>query len=155
MSAADYAQLQAGELDVAALCARLAAYRVPPATIHHEELSPGHIIARDGGCVCYDWGDSCVSHPLASLMMALRWPRMVLGWDAATLDRLRDAYLSAWTAYEPIERLHEAAALAARVAILCRALSWHALTTRMEPGARWAYADGAPYWLGLFLHGEE
>jgi hypothetical protein len=155
LSEADYARLQADEPAVTALCARLAAYHVPPATIHHEELSPSHIIARDGGFVFYDWGDSCVTHPLASLMMALRWPRLVLGWDAATLDGLHDAYLSAWTAYEPLERLREAAALAARVAILGRALTWHACVTRMEPGVRWAFAESTPYWLGLFLHGEE
>jgi hypothetical protein len=155
LSEEDYARLQAGEPEVAELCARLASYHVPTATIHHEELSPSHIIAGDGRFVYFDWGESCVTHPLASLMMALRWPRLVLGWDAATLDRLRDAYLSAWTAYEPIERLREATALAARVAILCRALTWHAFATRLEPGARWAYADSAPYWLGLFLHGEE
>jgi hypothetical protein len=155
LSEADYARLQAGEPEVAALCARLASYRVPPAAIHHEELSPGHIITRNGRYVFYDWGDSCVSHPLASLMMALRWPRLVLGWDAAMLDRLRDAYLSAWTAYEPLERLREAAALAARVACLCRALTWHGYDTRMEPGVRWAFAESPPYWLGLFLHAEQ
>jgi hypothetical protein len=155
LSEADYARLHAGEPEVAELCARLANYGVPTASIHHEELSPSHIIARDGRFVYFDWGECCVTHPLASLMMALRWPRLVLGWDAATLDGLCDAYLSAWAAFEPIERLREAAALAARVAILCRALTWRAFTTRLEPGARWAYAGNAAYWLGLFLHGEE
>jgi hypothetical protein len=36
-----------------------------------------------------------------------------------------------------------------------RALRCHAFITRAEPGARWVYGDGAPYWLGLFLHREE
>jgi hypothetical protein len=153
LSEADYALVRASTPEVAELCAQLARYRVPAATMHHEELSPGHIIPKGRRYVYFDWGDSCVSHPLASLMMALRWPRLVLGWDAATLDRLRDAYLSAWTDYEPMERLREAATLADRVALLCRALTWHAFTAHAEPGARWAYADRAPYWLTLFLHG--
>jgi hypothetical protein len=155
LSAADHARLRAGAPAVADLCARLAGYRLPSATIHHEELSPTHIIPNGERTIYFDWGDSCVTHPLASLMMALRWPRLVLGWDAATLDRQRDAYLDAWTAWEPLERLREAAALADRVALLCRALTWHAVTTHAEPGARWEYADRAPYWLALFLHGEE
>jgi hypothetical protein len=151
----DYARLQALAPEVEALCARLASYHLPTAAMHHEELSPGHVIPAGDDYIFFDWGDSCVSHPLSSLMMALRWPRLVLGWDEATLARVQHAYLAAWTAYEPMERLVEAYTLARRLALLCRALTWRAAVSQLEPGAKWEYADHASYWLGLFLRGED
>jgi hypothetical protein len=30
----------------------------------------------------------------------------------------------------------------------------HRALVRDKPGKRWAYASGAPYWLGLFFHEE-
>jgi hypothetical protein len=105
--------------------------------------------------VFFDWGDTCVTHPLCSLMMALRWPRLVLGWDDAVLARVRRAYLSVWTAYAPLEHVEEAYGMAHRLALLCRALTWHAGVAHVEPSARWEYADSTPFWLGVFLHGED
>jgi len=88
-------------------------------------------------------------------MMALRWARLVLGYDAATLDGLRDAYLSQWSAYGSLERLREAYQLAWRLTPLTRALDWCRLVASQEPSVRWQYEDAAPYWLSLFLHGED
>jgi hypothetical protein len=88
-------------------------------------------------------------------MMALRWARLVFGYDAATLDGLRDAYLYEWRAYGSLERLREAYQLAWRLTPLTRALTWYRIVANQEPSARWQYEDAAPYWLSLFLHGED
>jgi hypothetical protein len=152
LSTDDYAQLQA--MDVAGLASRLAAYGIPE-TLVQEDCHPGHWIAGENGPVFFDWGDTCLGHPFQSLMMALRWARLVFGYDAATLDGLRDAYLYEWRAYGSLERLREAYQLAWRLTPLTRALTWYRIVANQEPSARWQYEDAAPYWLSLFLHGED
>lgn len=152
LSMADYAQLQA--LDVADLTARLADYGIPE-TLVQEDCHPGHWIAGGTGPIFFDWGDTCLGHPFFSLMMALRWGRLVLGYDDATLDSMRDAYLAQWSDYGSLERLREAYQLAWRLGPLTRALTWHRIVANQEPAARWQYDDAAPYWLSLFLHGED
>lgn len=154
LSEDDYAALRNLQSEVAALCAALGRVQVPEA-LNQEDCNPGHAVPTPGGEFLYfDWGDTSVAHPFFSLMMALRWARLVLEFDAATLDRLRDAYLAEWTAYAPLERLIEAYQAARRLGLLNRALSWHHYVAHMEPGARWEYEDAAPYYLGLFLRGE-
>lgn len=156
LSEHDYARLHAMAPEVERMCAHLASYALPVATLHHDEITPGHVIPADnGGYIFFDWGDSAITHPLCSLMMVLRWARLVLGYDAPALANLRDAYLMPWTAYEPVERLAEAYAVAARLALLCRALTWYDGISTVEPGARWEIEDSAAYFLGLFLNGEE
>jgi len=152
LSTDDYAHLQA--MDVADLASRLASYGIPE-TLVQEDCHPGHWIAGTNGAIFFDWGDTCLGHPFQSLMMALRWARLVLGYDAATLDGLRDAYLSQWSAYGSLERLREAYQLAWRPTPLTRALDWCRLVASQEPSVRWQYEDAAPYWLSLFLHGED
>jgi hypothetical protein len=152
LSTDDYAQRQA--MDVAGLASRLAAYGIPE-TLVQEDCHPGHWIAGENGPVFFDWGDTCLGHPFQSLMMALRWARLVLGYDAATLDGLRDAYLYEWRAYGSLERLREAYQLTWRLTPLTRALTWYRIVANQEPSARWQYEDAAPYWLSLFLHGED
>ncbi|HEX8728986.1 MAG TPA: phosphotransferase [Ktedonobacterales bacterium] len=152
LSTEDYAQLQA--LNVTELAGRLASYGIPE-TLVQEDCHPGHWIAGTNGPIFFDWGDTCLGHPFQSLMMALRWGRLVLGYDAATLDGMRDAYLSQWDAYGSLERLREAYQLAWRLTPLTRALTWYRIVTNQEPSARWQYEDAAPYWLSLFLHGED
>ncbi|HEU4782598.1 MAG TPA: phosphotransferase [Ktedonobacterales bacterium] len=152
LSTDEYVQLQA--TDVADLAARLASYGIPE-TLVQEDCHPGHWIAGENGPIFFDWGDTCLGHPFQSLMMALRWARLVLGFDAATLDSLRDAYLSQWSAYGSLERLREAYHLAWRLTPLTRALTWYRIVANQEPAARWQYEDAAPYWLSLFLHGED
>lgn len=154
-SEVDYTSLQAMTPEVERICAQLASYSLPTATLHHDEITPGHVIPSGDGFIFFDWGDSAITHPLCSLMMALRWTRLVLGYDAAALARLRDAYLGAWTEYEPLERLREAYIAAARLALLCRALTWYDFLPQVEPGARWEFDDSAGYFLGLFLNGED
>jgi hypothetical protein len=155
LSEPDYARLQAMTPEVERLCAELASYRLPVATLHHDEITPGHVIPTGAGFIFFDWGDSAITHPLCSLMMPLRWTRLVLGYDADALAHLRDAYLALWTEYEPLGRLREAYSIAARLALLCRALTWYDFLPPLERGARWEFDDSAGYFLGLFLNGED
>ncbi len=155
LSEPDYARLRALAPEVERLCADLASYRLPVVALHHDEITPGHVIPAGDRFIFFDWGDSAITHPLCSLMMPLRWTRLVLGYDAAALARLRDAYLAAWTEYEPLERLRDAYAIAARLALLCRALTWYDFLPPLERGARWEFDDSAGYFLGLFLNGED
>jgi phosphotransferase family enzyme len=148
----EYEQLCA--LDVAVLAERLASFGIPE-TLVQEDCHPGHWIARADDAIFFDWGDCCLGHPFFSLMMALRWGRLVVGYDAATLERLRDAYLSQWSAYGSPERLREAYQLAWQLAPLMRALTWRRLVSHQEPSARWQYEDAPPYWMRLFLLGED
>ncbi|HEY7342146.1 MAG TPA: phosphotransferase [Ktedonobacterales bacterium] len=152
LSTDDYARLHA--MDVADLASRLASFGIPE-TLVQEDCHPGHWIAGVNGPIFFDWGDTCLGHPFQSLMMALRWGRLVLGYDAATLDGLRDAYLAQWGDYGSLERLREAYQLAWRLTPLTRALTWYRIVANQEPSARWQYEDAAPYWLSLFLHGED
>ena len=148
----DYAQLQT--VNVADLVARLADFGIPE-TLAQEDCHPGHCIAGPDGMIYFDWGDTSLGHPFYSLVMALRWARLVLGYDAETLDGLRDAYLAQWGDYGSLERLREAYQLAWRLGPLVRGLSWYALVTHQEPSARWQHEDYPPHWLRLFLHGED
>ena len=52
-------------------CDRLAAYGIPE-TVQHDDLHDGNVFVRDGRYLFLDWGDSCVSHPLHSLVVTLR-----------------------------------------------------------------------------------
>lgn len=152
LSAEEYAQLQA--LDVASLAAQLGDFGIPE-TLVQEDCHPGHAIAGADGPIFFDWGDSCLGHPFYSLMMALRWGRLVVGYDAATLDHLRDVYLAQWSAYGSLERLREAYRLAWRLGPLMRALTWHRIVANQESSVRWQYEDYPPYWMRLLLRGED
>jgi hypothetical protein len=80
-----------------AWCAELAAAGVP-ATIQHDDLHMNNVFVRSGRYRVLDWGDSCVSHPFASLVATFRFlqERNGLAPDDPWFERLRDAYLEPW-----------------------------------------------------------
>lgn len=146
----EHAQLTAMIPDVESLCARLAAYGIPE-TLHHDDLGPGNVLEGPAGLAFFDWAESAVTHPFCSLMIPLRWARLVQECDDAALDTLRDAYLAPWADYGSPEELRAALGLAHRLAYLCRALTYAHLLAAMEPRAAWEMADAPAYWLRLFL----
>ena len=76
------------------MCRTLAEDGIPE-TIQHDDLHDGQVFVRDGRYLLFDWGDSCVSHPLHSLTVVLRaiaW-KLDLPPGGTELQRLRDAYL--------------------------------------------------------------
>src|SRR5262249_18516699 len=116
---------------IRAACQRLADYRLPYA-LEHGDLNPFNIRVAGERVYYLDWTDSAVSHPFFSLARLLLFIPTALSSDhplihpAAAL-RLRDAYLEPWTAYEPMDRLIAALALAQPLAALARALNYSQL----------------------------
>ncbi|GAB3463179.1 phosphotransferase [Kineococcus endophyticus] len=90
-----------------------------PATLQHDDLHDGNVFAA--GSRPFDWGDACVGHPFASLLVAL---------DAAPEGPAPDpsgpaaaAYLAGWPDL-PVEGLDRVLRLAVRLAVVSRADSW-------------------------------
>jgi hypothetical protein len=69
-------------------------------TVEHDDLHDGNVLISRGRPLIFDWGDACISHPFFSLRVALLSTRERFGLaeDDAVLERLRDAYLCAWSA---------------------------------------------------------
>jgi hypothetical protein len=148
----EHARLLASVPEVARLCAELAAYGIPE-TIQHDDLHDGNVFVRDGGYVFFDWGDSCVSHPLHTLVVTLR--AIAYRYDvepgSRVLLRLRDAYLEPFSRFGRHSELVDAAAIALRVGTIGRAHAWHRSLQSIEPELRAGEADSVPYGLKLFL----
>jgi Phosphotransferase enzyme family len=121
-----------------------------PETIQHDDLHDGQVFVRDGRYLVFDWGDSCVSHPLLSLTVNLRsvaW-RLDLEPGGPELRRLRDIYL------EPFGRGPEIADIAYRVGTVARGIAWDRMVSAREP----EFVDeddlaGPAYGIKLFLAG--
>ena len=72
------------------------ARRAPqPPSLDHNDLHPWNVLRGDapGRHRFYDWGDSVVTHPFASMLLPLSWSAAPDGGD---VERLRDAYLEGW-----------------------------------------------------------
>jgi hypothetical protein len=93
--------------DVEQWCERLAAAPGSP-TLDHNDLHAFNVLA---GPRFYDWGDSVVAHPFASLLVAD-------GSDE------RDAYLGGFADLAPRAELEATVELAVRVARIARCLVW-------------------------------
>lgn len=155
LTSEEYQQLRALTPRFAELCERLAGYSVPE-TLHHDDFHDGNIYVRDDRYTFADWGESCVAHPFYTLVVTLRSTAYQQGWaeDAPELARLRDSYLAPWARFESRENLLAAFALAQRVGMVCRALTWHMVVSHLEEPFKSAEADAAPGWLHMFLVGE-
>jgi phosphotransferase family enzyme len=115
---------------VAAWCDRLAA-RGGPFSLDHNDLHPWNVLASTGDRArtvrFYDWGDSVVAHPFASMLVALGYLRQHLGvsLDHPRVLRLRDAYLDVFSDLGPHPERVETLQIACRVGKIARALTWH------------------------------
>ena len=137
------------------LCRQLAEHQIPE-TLNHGDLNDSNVLVRDGRTIFVDWGDSCVSHPFYSLRTVLVIAEISLGLEenSPELQPLRDAYLEPWTRYESRENLLSALDLAARLASINGALTWHRLVSRLGGQAREDYAVPVPALLQEFLDTE-
>lgn len=110
-------------------CAELAASPVP-ASLDHGDLHPWNIFvstaSRGGRTAFYDWGDSVVTHPFASMLVVLGVVRQFLGIadEAPAIQRIRDAYLEVFADLAPAHVLAHDLELACRVAKVTRTLTW-------------------------------
>jgi hypothetical protein len=112
-------------------CAGLEAFGLPD-SIQHDDLHDGNVFVRDGRVAIFDWGDSSVAHPLWSLVKPLRDARD-RGLDP---EPFCAAYLAAWTAVEPEERLRAALRVAVPVGIFAYALQVRRLRGFLSVEAR-------------------
>jgi hypothetical protein len=152
LSADEYAQLKALVPRYAQMCEQLARYPIPE-TLHHDDFHDGNIFVCAGRYTFADWGESCVAHPFFTLVVTLRSVAYSLDLLAGdpVLDQLRDAYLDPWRRYASWDDLQSAFALASRVGMVNRALTWYRVVSHLEEPYRSEQADAVPGWLHEFL----
>lgn len=110
-------------------CDRLAQAPASP-SVDHNDLHPWNMLVADGDdpgdARLYDWGDSVVAHPFASMLVPLGWIERQLGFGpgAPEIGRVRDAYLAVFGDLAPPGELVETLELACHVSKAARALTW-------------------------------
>ena len=116
--------LAAGD-QVATVADELAGFGIA-ATIQHDDLHGGNVFSGPAGIRFFDWGDAVVAHPFGSMLATLDSIAHRLGTapDDPRLDRLRDAYLAAWTDVLPRAALREALPLAIQLGHIGKAAAW-------------------------------
>ncbi len=135
-----------------AMCEELTSLAITD-SIQHDDLHGGQVFVRDGHWRILDWGDACITHPFASLVVPLRSlaHRRELAADAPELERLRDAYLEPWTGLAPRGDLLRAVDLARRVGYATRLLSWQHIVPYFDPPVREDYGESVPRWFRQLL----
>jgi hypothetical protein len=137
---------------LAALCQELAALPIRDA-IQHDDLHASNVFVREADRRILDWGDACIAHPFASLLVPLRSlvHRQVVAEDAPELDRLRDAYLEPWSDLAPRAELLRAVDLGRLVGYGTRLLSWQRIVPHFDPPIREDYGESVPRWFRQLL----
>jgi hypothetical protein len=111
-------------------CQQLAAAPAAP-SLDHNDLHAWNIFAAtaDGHTRAkfYDWGDSVVAHPFASMLIGLGFMVYQFKIDPGgrQILRVRDAYLEAFSDIASHAELVVALELACRVGKVARALTWN------------------------------
>ena len=103
-------------------CGRLAAAPVGASLEHNDLHTYNILVGEDGQARFYDWGDSVVAHPFASMGLGLGFVRNQV--EAGEIERLRDAYLEVFSDLGSHRELVETLELACRVGKVARALTW-------------------------------
>lgn len=116
-----------------------------PAALVHGDLHLSNVARMDGRYVLYDWTDAGVTHPFFDLIDVFREQ------DDAVRARLRDAYLSVWLDYEPMDRLLELWRDAEPLALLHHAVSYRHILANVEPGAGRELEWALPFFLRKVL----
>jgi Phosphotransferase enzyme family len=134
-------------------CARLEGAAVG-ASLDHNDLHWWNMFV-DGRVRFYDWGDSVVAHPFASMLLGLGMLRRQLevGADDPAVLRPRDAYLEVFGDLASRAELVEELELACQVGKVGRALSWHRALRMSGDEEAGEFADGPLVALGSLLSG--
>jgi hypothetical protein len=135
------------------MCAELATYNVPY-SLEHGDLWASNIISKGpGDYLFFDWSDSSISHPFFSVLLFNTEDGAQVPAVPESHNRLREAYLRPWLAYEPMDRLLRAFDLAQTLAPLHAALIYQ---TRILPNmeARWEMENMPPFFLRMLLKPE-
>lgn len=110
---------------IADWCSQLAGCQIP-ASLDHNDLHSKNVFVDGSRARFYDWGDSVVAHPFASMIVGLKGMTHMHGYapDDPIMPRLRDAYLDAFTDLAPHKELVTQMELACRVGMIARTLVW-------------------------------
>ncbi len=126
------------------LCQRLANYNLPY-TLVHGDFHGGNIALQADHIRFFDWTDACVTHPFFDMAV-------LVSFDASERAlALRDAYLAEWTAFEPLERLHQAYPIALILGALHQTVSYRGIINGVENDQRAGWADGVPFFARQIL----
>ena len=135
---------------VAVLAAELAASPIPP-TIEHGDLHGNNILlGPDGAPTIFDWGDSAVAHPFATMTGTFSSIAHHAGLDvfaSEELDRLRDAYTEAWTDLLPRVELARLVSLAMDLGHIGKAATWERAMSGLSPDQMGGYHGWPAGWL--------
>lgn len=117
---AEVERLRAFAAPFALLCNDLAAVD-PIASIQHDDLHLRSLFVDGPALRVLDWGDACVGHPFATLVVTFHWLERENGLAPSDpwFARLRDAYLEPWGAGHA-----EGFELAMRVGPVAEAIGW-------------------------------
>lgn len=144
---AEVAKLRALEPRLVERCERLAKGRVPNALVHGD-LHLSNVAPRNGDYVFFDWSDAAVTHPFLDLI------DIVFERDGVVRMRLRDAYLSMWHDFAPMDELLELWKTAEPLISLNQAVSYRHILANVEPGATKELDWALPYFLRKVLAAE-
>ncbi len=119
------------------------------ATLQHDDLHGGNVFTGRGAIRFFDWGDAVVAHPFASMVTTLNSIAFRLGTDAdgRQFQRLRDAYLEAWTDVLPRTALADVLERALDLGRIGKAAAWARALDALEPSLMGDHADAPALWL--------
>jgi Phosphotransferase enzyme family len=149
LSKDELAGLRAAVPHLTAICAELATYAIPPSLVHGD-LHLGNVARGPRGYLFFDWTDAGVAHPFLDLLTFFQEDEEEI--EGPLRDRLRDAYLSEWTAFEPPEQLRRAWQLAEPLSALNQAIGYRSIVADLQPVERHT-ARSPAYWLRKVLAG--
>jgi hypothetical protein len=141
-------RLRAALPAIAAGADELAGSGIAP-SIQHDDLHGANIMVGPAGDRFFDWGDSVVGHPFATLNVTFNSiaNKTDRPYGDPAFDRLRDAYLEAWAGVAPRADLVRAAALARDLGCIHRSLSWERAVMGLGAGEMDGFDDSVAAWL--------
>ncbi len=145
ITAAEYEKLIGFVPQMRALYTQLAGYGIPH-TINHGDLHDANIFVGNGRYIFFDWGDCSASHPFFSLRSTFVSLENSLNIEEEdpVFDHLARIYLSAWAAYDTMDNLLAAFAIAKRLWAMSSMLVWYRIVSSLEPAQRGDYALPVP-----------
>jgi hypothetical protein len=122
-------------------------------TLDHGDVHGGNILIDPSGSPWfYDWGDSAVAHPFATLTWTLAsiGEKVHLAPGSPGMVRLRDAYIEAWTDQASRAELAEIADLAVLLGWIGKGAAWERALYGLEPDAMGGHHGATAEVLTLF-----
>ncbi|MDX1436779.1 MAG: alpha/beta fold hydrolase, partial [Anaerolineales bacterium] len=154
LSEEEVGQLQASRTDLETRIQSLEKFNIPD-SLDHGDLHDGNVFPIEDRFRYFDWGDASITNPFVSLrttFVSLE-NSLELKEDAPEFEGFKYAYLEPWSDYLGRSDLMDALALALSVAPLNRALTWHAILSRVDENNRKPFAAAVPSLLRELLYG--